>query len=218
MKAKGPNPDVIEQRRRYLSEAFHTLNQPLTGLHCGVELALQRALSTEDYQRRLRESLAQADEIMAIVRAIRELAEAVDPGERCGTVGMNVLLAHLENDLEVVTVASQVAVEIYCRPELQLRTDPGKFLRCLGWLVASEVEETEPGGRVRLEIVRRKSVATIRLERTGQRKSRDPEQTLSLNDKLGQIRRSAAISYIWTMGGTCETHGEVTTIRLTVQA
>ncbi|HXZ80788.1 MAG TPA: hypothetical protein VEG30_12715 [Terriglobales bacterium] len=69
-----------QQRREHVSEAFHSLNQPLTALHCVIELALLQPRSGEEYRMRLRESLQLVDRIFEFTAGVREFVEAEDPG------------------------------------------------------------------------------------------------------------------------------------------
>ncbi|HVZ19067.1 MAG TPA: hypothetical protein VG897_18260, partial [Terriglobales bacterium] len=78
-------PDHLEQRRRMLSDAFHTLNQPITGLHCGLEIALQKPRNEADYRQRISDGIQNAGAIVKYLKAIRQLVDAADPGERFGT-------------------------------------------------------------------------------------------------------------------------------------
>jgi len=75
-----PVSDKGRQRRDYLSEAFHSLNQPLTALHCVIELALLQPRSSEEYRLRLLESLGLVDRIFELTAGVRELVEAEGPG------------------------------------------------------------------------------------------------------------------------------------------
>jgi signal transduction histidine kinase len=213
VKAKSAAAAITEQRRKFISDAFHTLNQPLTGLHCGLEIALHKAQKADEYRKRLQEGLVQAGEVMTLVRAIRELADAADPGERYGTVSVSLLLVQLKSDLEVVSATSGVEVDVDCPPEIRLLVDPSKFLRCLGSLVSAEMEALNSAAKLRLTVVRKNDVV-VEIKSSGERKLRDPEQALSLDEKVAEIRRVTACSYIWTLGGDFETDSTGMTITL----
>jgi hypothetical protein len=70
-----------EQRRRFISEAFHSFHQPLTGLHCGLEIALQKPRTDEEYRGRIADALQNASAILKLNAALRQLVDATDPGE-----------------------------------------------------------------------------------------------------------------------------------------
>src|SRR4051794_19974156 len=104
-----PMPDATDrcqrilQRRKALSEAFHTFHQPLTSLHCGLELALLKNRSEEDYRRRIEEALESAGRIFELNKALRELVDSEDPGERCGTVAFAPVFAQVLQEVRSVT-------------------------------------------------------------------------------------------------------------------
>ena len=62
----GPQP---------LAHMLHALKQPLTGLHCSLELALVGQRTPEQYVRTLREGLELAGRMSVLVAAIGELVE-----------------------------------------------------------------------------------------------------------------------------------------------
>jgi signal transduction histidine kinase len=208
------NETAVERRRQFVSNAFHTLNQPLTGLHCGLEITLAKPRRTEEYWKRAVDSLSQASEIMALIRAIRELADSADPGERFGTVSVCSLLAQLKNDLEVLSETQQGTVAIECPTELRLLADPAKFMRCVGVLLTNRIERLEPGWKLSIAVQRAADTVGIDIKSEGQLRPRDSEQPPTLEEKVSEIHRDAALSYIWTLGGEVITKGPTTRIVL----
>jgi signal transduction histidine kinase len=194
--------DYVEMRRKFLSDAFHTLNQPLTGLHCGLEIALQKPRNEEDYRRRIGDGIENAGVILALVRAVRQLVEASDPGECFGTLGLGVLLSQMKSELEVIAETTRVGVSIGDADGVKVAADPGKLLAALGGLAASEMEAYGSGGMVEIAVRPNGTRLVVAVEGTG---VRSPEaEPKSTAEKLTEIRRHAAISYLWTIGGDCE--------------
>src|SRR3954465_7105400 len=107
-----PGNSHVEERRKFLSEAFHTFHQPLTGLHCGLELALQKQRTIEEYRERISDALEHAGAILKLNKALRELVDAADPGERFGTVALAPLLAQLAEELALVADPASVNIEV----------------------------------------------------------------------------------------------------------
>ena len=190
-----------EERRKFVSEAFHTLNQPLTGLHCGLEIALQRPRSEGEYRKRIGDGLENAGNILELIRAVRQLVDAGDPGERFGTVSLAMVLSQLKNELEVVAETTGVALEVECAGEAQVKADPGRLATCLGALTASEMEGHEAGGQVRLEAVSGKKQVSLRIVGAGPKKAKTVDGKTA---KLAEIRRHAGLSYVWAIGGNFE--------------
>jgi len=192
--------DHLEERRRFISEAFHSLNQPLTGLHCGLEIAVQKPRSEDEYRQRIGEGIENAGTVLRLVRALRQLVEATDRGERFGTVGLSMLLSQLKSELEVVAETAAVGLEVECECDAQVQGDPGKLMAALGGLAAMEMEGCDPGARVKIIAKPAKRQVVLSITADGTRKS-PPDGPAA---KLEEIRRHAAFSYLWTVGGDFE--------------
>jgi two-component system heavy metal sensor histidine kinase CusS len=194
--------DHQEMRRKFISDAFHTLNQPLTGLHCGLEIALQKPRSEDEYRRRIGDGIEHAGIVFALIRAIRQLVDASDPGECFGSLGLGVLLSQMKSELEVVAETTHVSVTIGDSDGVNVAADPGKLLSSLGGLAASEMEAYGSGGMVEIAVRPNGKQVLVAVEGKGVRRAKaEPEST---TEKLAEIRRHAAISYLWTIGGDCE--------------
>ncbi len=201
--------DHVEERRKFISDAFHTLNQPLTGLHCGLEIAVQKPRTEGEYRKRIGDGIANAGEILKLVRAVRQLVEASDPGERFGTVNLAIVLSQLRNELEVVAEATKVGLVIECPESVQVKADPGKLMAALGGLIAEEMETAKTGVLVAVSLKKKMVVLTVT---TSRRVSQD------VDGKMEEIRRNAAVSYLWAIGAECERGSDrlVVTIPLAV--
>lgn len=200
--------DHVEERRRFISEAFHTLNQPLTGLHCGLELALQKPRSEGEYRQRISTGVEYAGEILVLIKAVRQLVDAADPGERFGPVSLGMALAQVRSELEVVAEATGVRLEMDCNVAGQVKADPGKLATALGGLIAAEMESLERGSVLKLTAEASKKTARLHLDCAGNRKGD------AGNAKIGEIRRHAAVSYLWTLGAEVELSANVLTINV----
>lgn len=196
--------DQIEQRRRFISDAFHTLNQPLTGLHCGLEIALQKPRSEQEYRQRIGDGIENASTILSLVRAVRQLVESADPGERFGTLGLSMLLSQMKSELELVAETTRVGVAIANADGVKVAGDPTKLLAALGGLTAGEMGTYDPGSQVKVAIECNCKHVILRMDGEGARRPESGEGAQSLPEKLAQIRRDAALSYLWTIGGDFE--------------
>lgn len=207
--------DHLDQRRQFVSDAFHSLNQPLTGLHCGLEIALQKPRTDGEYRQRIGEGIENAGAILALVRAVRQLVESSDPGERFGTVSLSLLLSQLKNELEVISETTRVAFVVECPDDVGLMADPGKLMATLGGLIAGEMEGCESGAQIEVKAKTSKKHVVLTVEGTGQRKNASAEA----DDKAGkvvEIRKNAAYSYLWTVGGDFELTAKGLRIKLPV--
>ena len=194
----------IEERRKMISDAFHSLNQPLTGLHCGLEIALQKPRTDEEYRNRIGTGLENAGAILQLIRAVRLLVDAADPGERFGTVDLALVLGQLKGELEVVAEALQVEVTIHCEQHSNLMADPLKLMAALGTLADEQIRSAGSGAQVEIEtIIAGRNIAVTMRSAAGNR----PETSDGLDHKLAEIRCNAACCYLWSIGGEVEFTG-----------
>ena len=191
----------VEERRRFISDAFHTLNQPLTGLHCGLEIALQRPRSEGEYRKRITDGVEHAGQILELIRAVRQLVDAGDPGERFGTVSLGIVLTQVKSELEVLVEATGVALHFDGESSAQVKADPGKLVSALAGLIAGEMEHCGRGERLQVAVKQNRTAVKLVLSglATGEEQGSDGN-----SGKLAEIRRNAAISYLWTIGGIVE--------------
>ena len=101
-----------ETRREYLSEAFHSLSQPLTALQCGLELAVAVPRSQKEYERRIGEGLQSTGSLREMISALRELVEAEDPGEDAREIELGELLSSLGDSLHKIALMNESDLDV----------------------------------------------------------------------------------------------------------
>jgi len=187
----------VEERRRFISEAFHSFHQPLTALHCGLELTLLKNRAENEYRNRAEEALSHAGAVLELNKAVRELVESADPGENCGRVELKPLLDQLISELTIPAEAAMVSVGLECPDFTCVRADGLKLAQNIGNLASQLIRSAEPGGSIRLRV---RDGAQVTLEMILKAKSRSHDED-GLQAKLDHIRVDSACSYIWTLGG-----------------
>ncbi len=201
----------IESRREYVSEAFHSFNQPLTALHCGLELCLVKQRSEEEYRQRIEDALSNAGTVLRLSKALRELVEAEDAGEDVQRVELEPLLAAVAEQLTVVAEASGVLVKVTCPHGVSVMADPAKLAQHCGNLGSMLTSKLDPTGSVHLSVQREGEHAVIAI--IGEGEKRDLAEA-GAQSKLDAIRIDAACSYAWTLGGDFVRDSSSFTIRL----
>jgi signal transduction histidine kinase len=191
-------PPHVEDRRRFISEAFHSFHQPLTVLHCGLELGLLRRRTEQEYRQRLDDALQTAGAILLLNNAVRELVDAIDPGEDLNRVELKPLLSRVVADLGYEAETGLVTVRMECPEQVFVAADAGKLARNLGNLATSLVRSANPRGYVQVEANRDATVVSIEVNLEGSRREAGEED---LQKKVEQIRLDAACSYSWAIGG-----------------
>lgn len=187
------------ERRKAISEAFHTFHQPLTSLHCGLELALSKPRTEGEYRKRIEDALVNAGEILRLNKALRELVESTDPGERFGTVAFEALIAQLREEVALVAGATGVPIEFSGRYDTQVAADPMKLLMMLGNLISGVVAQACGGEPVTVTGKVGSSSLIMLVRSGGQGLAAEPSD---MECKLREIRTDAGRAYVETIGGT----------------
>jgi hypothetical protein len=91
-------PSAASKQETLLPELLHALSQPLTALRCSLELTLHQPRDSEEYRRRLRESLGLAEEVTTLASGIRELLEAEKPARGVKEVDFTKLVRMIFRD------------------------------------------------------------------------------------------------------------------------
>ena len=190
--------DHVEERRGFISEGFHSFHQPLTALHCGLELSLLKQRDEADYRQRLQDALTSASAILELNKAIRELVESADPGENFGRVELKPLLAKLVEDLSYSAEPGLVAVRMVCPEHVFIAADATKFARHLGSLGSVLLRSADLGAALHIKAHCDETTVLLKLSMEGARRESAEKD---LQYRVDQMRMDAACSYAWTIGG-----------------
>ncbi len=187
-----------ETRREYLSEAFHSLSQPLTALQCGLELAVAVPRSQKEYERRLGDALQSTGSLREMMSALRELVEAEDPGEDAREVELGELLSSLRDSLNKLAQLYESGLAVQSPEQITSLRESGEALHDCYWFLAGQVVAREGMLRVEAERIGRK--VEIRIETDGKRVKKEAEGR-TWRERVREIRMNAADNYIATLGG-----------------
>ena len=111
------------EQESLLPELLHALNQPLTSLRCSLELTLLQPRDSEEYRKRLRESLKLTEDITVLAGGIRELIEVEQPVSRPQPVRLDRILQSSIREVLPLADAQGVAVSLVCAPSLTMLGD-----------------------------------------------------------------------------------------------
>jgi signal transduction histidine kinase len=186
-----------DRRREYLSEAFHSLSQPLTALQCGLELAVAVPRSQKEYERRIGEGLQSTGSLREMMSALRELVEAEDPGEDAREIELRELLSSLGDSLQKLALLYESELEVQSPEQITFCASQEKLSRLLLFL-AEQVVGRQGKLRVKAEGVDRK--VKIRIETDGTKVKKEAEGR-TWRDRVREMRMNAADNYIATLGG-----------------
>jgi signal transduction histidine kinase len=89
----------LDLRRSFLSEIFHSLSQPLTALHCSLELALRRDHTLDELRASVQSALEDAERLRQRLLLLRALSDASDPGDLSQPLELTELLRELQEEM-----------------------------------------------------------------------------------------------------------------------
>lgn len=193
-----PDDTTFRDRRTALSEAFHAFNQPLTGLHCGLELSLLKERSESEYRERLQDALRNAGAIVKLSRALRELVDASDPGEHFGINALEPLLFALKAQIAPLAESKQVSVTIAECCNSRIKADPTKLLCALGGILTYLISGLDGDGSIAINVSETNRAVVLTLKTLGLNIARIQD----IEAQALEIRRDAGFGYIQTIGGT----------------
>lgn len=144
--------------RSPLAQLLHALNQPLTGLQCGMEVALARPRTPEQYAAGLRQGLELTERMRALVEAIREVADGLDENDDAkaqngewGTTELSAILLATVEDLKPVAESKSVSLVLECSSSLAVKAEPRRLTGVVFRLLESALSAAAGGSQVRIE-------------------------------------------------------------------
>jgi two-component system heavy metal sensor histidine kinase CusS len=137
---------------RFSSDIAHELRTPVNNLRGGIEVALGRPRTTDEYREVLGSSLEECGRLTRLVEALLFLARAEDPKAQVAREAMDVAaeLAAVREVYEPAAAEAGVRLEASAPPGLRAEVNRPLFQRAVGNLVANAVAHTPAGGEVRV--------------------------------------------------------------------
>jgi signal transduction histidine kinase len=192
-------------------EAFahllHALNQPLTGLHCSLELAAAQPRSASEYAIRVREGLELVGRMRILVEALREIAEMHSPSEEDAS---NLLLDGLfftaAGELERIAEAKHVHLRVFSGVRLPVRADRQRLQSAIFQLLDSALSLAKEETDVQITASRSDGLASVTVTwRQGAVSGRSPFSREELGTLIAQLGWEAA-GGAWNESRIEETH------------
>jgi len=201
MSVQGEQPP---QREPLVADLFHALNQPLSSLHCALELMISAPLPGETSRAMLTQSLAQVHQIAEYVVDIRELWEVSTPCE--SRIQLDELLREAVEDLGFASqpVRTEFLIETESCRVINERT---RLKLVLTRLLEYAIDSSFAGQRVRIELNNNfpRAQLTIRLlratnETSGPELVKDARERQTL-ERRQNLRLALAHELLGSRGG-----------------
>jgi hypothetical protein len=136
-------------RRDFASNVFHDLSQPLTALHCSLELALLRDQTCEDFRTSVEAALQNAERLRRRLVLLRALSDADDPGDASTPLALDQLLQQLREDMLPLFESSGRSLELTCEP-VRVAANEEKLMRGFFYLLEFLLRCAAPSQGLRL--------------------------------------------------------------------
>ncbi len=180
---------------------IHLLSQPLTALRGSLELALVGDRSTAphrivqgtaEYRMALRESLAQADRLVGLLRSLRELAEAEEPSAEAVMVRLNELLAALVADVRPWADSLDLAITLDPLEEVCVRADAERLREALLRVLQKALERSSRGSSIRISLSQNAGSACLEVADHGPALNAEDLDPLEQPHSFGELFSEAA--------------------------
>ena len=120
----------------FLSEVFHELSQPLTALHCSLELSLRRDQSVDELRSSIQAALENAERLRQRLVFMRGLKETFDLGGSNQIDDLRELLCELRDDMLPLFEAATRGFEVAPGDQpITVRGERGRLMRGLFYFV-----------------------------------------------------------------------------------
>src|SRR5262249_40870842 len=144
MSGAGKPPEA-----RFISEVFHNLSQPLTALHCTLDLALQRDVEFEQLRASVESALGHAACLRQRLMLVRALSDAGQDGGSRESIDLASLLRNLVEDLQPLFASAEKTLELETtNAALLVRVDAARLQRALFAFLEYLFSYLLPGGTI----------------------------------------------------------------------
>ena len=160
---------VFEEQRRFIADAAHEIQTPLTVIRGTIEVALQKSRTTEDYREALMTNLGQVERLGTLTRSLLTLAQF--SGDRPPVTLTPLALAPLVEDLvkELTPLAEdrKIKLAVEAQPVPLVQGDAGRLTQLLINLLDNALAHTGPEGRITIRLKPIPSHVVLQIEDTG---------------------------------------------------
>jgi len=147
--------ESVAAMRRFTADASHELRTPISILRTGLEVALRKERSGEEYRELLRENLVEIQRIQRIVEALLTLARSPD-GEALqatrGPVDLSSVVAGVVEAVRPLAEERRIALEAQLAPGTTVRGDADLLRLMTMNLLDNAIKFTPAGKRVRISV------------------------------------------------------------------
>jgi hypothetical protein len=135
-----------------LPELLHALSQPLTALRCSLELTLLQPRDSDEYRKRLKESLSLAEEVTTLTGGIRELLDTEKRRAVNSRIDFSKLLRMTFREFSPLALDKQLGFALSCSPEVEILGGEFPISRALFYLLDFMVSMSKAGDELAVRL------------------------------------------------------------------
>lgn len=160
---------VFEAQRRFLADAAHEIQTPLTVLKGNLEVAFRKKRSASEYREVLISNLGQVERLISLSRSLITLARCVgeDASSERRSLALEPLVRNLVSELAVLADDRKIHIDLKTEAVAPVLGNEGQLKRVLINLIDNALRYTPPGGTVSIGLHSDGQEATITVRDNG---------------------------------------------------
>lgn len=161
--------DSFERLSRFSADIAHELRTPVNNLRVGMEVALGRGRSVDEYRETLGSCLEECSRLSRIIDSMLFIARSEDPRTQIKREPVDVSreLQRMRDYFELPASEAGVELSISCASNVHGDLDRLLFQRAIGNLVGNAIRYTPRGGRVAVSAARDNGDIRVEVSDTG---------------------------------------------------
>jgi hypothetical protein len=151
----------------FIAEIFHSLSQPLTAIHCTLELALDRDKTFEQLRTSVESALESTEGLRQRLLLLRALNDASLPSQTSEAIDLGALISELADEAAPLFEATGRTLRVEVQPvPLHVLADKARLLRGLFVFLEYLLRYIPHCGILSLELYGKRHAAELRVEAT----------------------------------------------------
>ena len=169
MKAATAAPaQEVTPHHAFVSEVFHNLSQPLTALHCSLELALNRDRTVEELRGSIQTALENAERLRQRLLLVRALADAAEAGDLSQPADLAELFRELREDMAPLCESAGVRLDVQNEARaILVRGNQARLAQAMFCLLEYLLRYAPPGATIAIRIRASEEQAEILISAAG---------------------------------------------------
>lgn len=161
--------DSFARLSRFSADIAHEVRTPVNNLRIGIEVALGRGRSLEEYRETLGSCLEECNRLSRIIDSMLFIARSEDPRTHIAREPVDVSreLLRLREFFELPAAEAGVELVFHCAPDVHADLDRLLFQRAISNLVGNALRYTPRGGRVAVAVSRENGELRVDVTDTG---------------------------------------------------